>query len=76
MNIFKVLLKMGREAGSHTKEYSVYTLDNVDNSGRPLSSLRLNNIILCMNLRYVNITYLFPEPLYVVAFLQTKKNMT
>ena len=27
---------LGREGGGHTKkEYSVYALDNVDNSGRP-----------------------------------------
>ena len=37
LNIFKVLFW---EGGCHKKVYSVYALDNVDNSGRPLSSTR------------------------------------
>ena len=33
---FFFLNTLGREGEGHTKEYSVYALENVDNSGRPL----------------------------------------
>ena len=33
----------GREGGGQKNEYSVYALDNVDNSGRPLSRSQFAN---------------------------------
>ena len=40
VDIFKVLFWKG---GGHKKEYPVYALDNVDNSGRPLIYYRFSN---------------------------------
>ena len=38
INIFEVRFwEGGRKEGGHKKEYPVYSFDNVDNSGRPLS---------------------------------------
>ena len=51
INIFKVRFWEGE---GHKKQYSVYPLDNVDNSGRPLSGGNSSMFILCSCVGYWN----------------------